>query len=148
MCVGMGTMPASARRRKERATDIEVNAKATRRAKASLAENPAGLDGTAVEKGTWKGNSKDYGGECWTCGEKSHHANECTNQKLDMEIGIVAKEMNNERVWAIAHMYAEEDGWKISRCRRAWKRDKIAKAQVNCIGCDVNPKTVVVKIAG
>ena len=84
-------------------------------------------------KGGWKGKGKGFMGECWTCGERGHRSNECTNQnpKTAMEIGSVEEEqLHVGGVWAIAQVQAQEEEWSVAQSKKNRR-----KAQVNCRGC-------------
>ena len=84
-------------------------------------------------KGSVKGKGKAFGGECWTCGERGHRSNECTNHKLaqgdkqPMEIGSVEKETNVGGVWATAQVQTKvvQEEWKISRSKKNRRIDKL-----------------------
>jgi hypothetical protein len=78
-------------------------------------------------KGNGKGKGKGFMGECWTCGEKGHRSNECTNQHVKtaaMEIGSVERDLNVGGVWAIAQVQAEEDDWQVVPRYRKPKKEK------------------------
>ena len=71
-------------------------------------------------QGGWKGTGKGFMGECWTCGERGHRSNECTNQnpKTAIEIGSVRRSSCTSAGCGRSHRCRHRRRNGVSRSRR------------------------------
>ena len=75
-----------------------------------------------------KGKGKAFDGECWSCGERVHRAQDCKGGKSVTNIGSVEEEQETYvgGVWSTAHAEVEvvDAGWKIVKGRGRWRRTR------------------------
>ena len=91
-------------------------------------EREVGPRGTSAKAKAKAKGRKAFDGECLSCGERGHRAQDCRKGRSVTNIGSVEEEQETYvgGVWSIAHVEAKvvDAGWKVVKGRGRWRRTR------------------------